>query len=87
MWAKLISHTFPDRPDWILVRDTVLLGKIYRVIPRIPLFLEGNVINLETGEQRKITTVLVEDAQEWGLMPTCVFEFVDEHGKSLNGVN
>lgn len=76
MIVKLISHTFPDKPNWEIVEKTVPLGTVYEVIG---YQAGGEIGNLETRERRKVSGMYLLDGNgDIGWMPCELFEHVKE---------
>lgn len=73
MKVKLVRHTFPDRPDWVLIEESVPLGTIYEVIG---YDAEVSIYNQELKETRKQDHYIVIGNGDKGYLPTCVFEVV-----------
>lgn len=74
--AKLVRRAFPDRPDWVLVDASVPLDTLYYV-----LSLEertGAIVNLETGEERQVSCLLVyRPGGSPGWIPTDVLQVLE----------
>lgn len=82
MWAKLISHTLIDRPDWGIVKEDVPLGKLYRVLTHPVhgiVYRTAELHNLETGEKREVEVYTLYDGESpVGCMPVGLFELIDD---------
>jgi len=78
MQVKLVRHTFPDRPDWIIIDESIPLGKIYEVLGYDRQFI---IINTQLNIARPVGAFLLRDSNEEGWLPCVCFEKVDEHGK------
>lgn len=73
MKVKLVRYSFPDKPEWEIIRDTVPLGTIYEVLAHH----SGIVVMNEEFGTREIDCYEVEGNGSTGLLPTCVFEIVE----------
>lgn len=73
--VKLISHTFPDDPNWIIVEKHVPLGTTYEVFG---YHRDGHIANDELGKIRKTDLYLLSGNNGFGWLPTACFEFVQE---------
>jgi hypothetical protein len=73
MKVELVSHSFPDRPDWILVNEEIPLGTQYEL-----LGYERNatVVNMTTSEARKIELYLLEGRESIGWIPAICFRII-----------
>ncbi len=78
MLVKLVRHTFPDRPDWIIIEESIPLGKLYEVIGYDSEFI---MLNHELREARPVGAFLLKDEKETGWLPCVCFEKVDDYGK------
>lgn len=76
MLVKLVRHTFPDRPDWAVIDESVPLGTVYEVIGYDRDFV---IINEELHEIRPVGAFLLLGRSGTGWLPTVCFERV-EHG-------
>lgn len=84
MWAKLKTHHFEGRPDWIIVDESVPIGKQYRVGILNPLTRKGVIINTLTGERREVDCIFVIDDN--GGMGMMVAEMLEIEGPSLGEI-
>jgi hypothetical protein len=78
MMVKLVRHTFPDRPDWTIIDESIPLGKIYEVRGYDSEFI---ILNHELQEVRPVGAFLLRDSKEEGWLPCVCFEKVDDYGK------
>lgn len=78
MKAKLVRHAFEDRPDWIVIKESVPLGKIYNVVPAPKRYQTGVLVNTITGEKRNVSLVMSvdENGKPNGLMITDMIELI-----------
>lgn len=77
MLVKLVRHTFPDRPDWVLIEESVPVGTVYEVHGYDRDFV---VLNEQLREARPISAYLLKRDDEMGWLPTVCFEMVYEDG-------
>ena len=75
MIVKLIRHNFPDRPDWLIIEETVPLGTRYEVIGYDRELMISNSL---LKEVRAIEAYLVSGNNGMGWLPTICFETVRE---------
>jgi hypothetical protein len=84
MWAKLVKRHFDGRPDWVIVKEDVPLGKRYRIGITHPLTRPGVIVNTLTGEKRKVDCIFViDDNNSIGMM---VAEMLEIEGPSLGEI-
>lgn len=76
MLVKLVRHSFPDRPDWIIIEESIPLGKIYEVRGYDSEFI---ILNSQLREVRPIGAFLLRDDKEEGWLPCVCFEKVDDY--------
>ena len=74
MMVKLVRHTFPDRPDWVIIEESVPLGTVYEVLGYDRDFL---IVNEELREIRPIGAFLLSRDNEMGWLPSICFERVE----------
>ena len=85
--VKLVRHTFPDDPDWILVEQIIPLGTTYRVLG---YYRDGFIRNDDTGKERNIELLLLIGNGDFGWLPAACFEFIEENydeSKTENSTN
>lgn len=82
MKVRLINHSFPDDPSWILVKEDVPIGTVYEVIGYERQMI---VCSLITGKQRKVETFLCQGNGSTGYIPTNCLEVVNEDSASSKG--
>lgn len=77
--ARLVRRSLSDRPDWQVINDDVPLGKVYTVRPiGMQWSRKATLMNKETGEQREVDTVFVQDESgHLGMMILDVLEVFD----------
>lgn len=76
MQAKLITHTFPDDPDWELVSKEVPLGTVYEVFG---FDSRLTVLDLETGKARDVACYYVfRPGTGYGFLPCICLEAIKE---------
>lgn len=73
--VKLVRHTFPDRPDWTIIDESVPLGKIYEVIGYDREFI---IVNEQLRAVRPVGAFLLKDDKETGWLPCVCFERITE---------
>ena len=76
MWATLVRHGFIDRPDWIIVSETVPLGTRYKVVS--PVKRKGIILNTLTNEKREVDCYLIEGNGSKGMMVADVLEITED---------
>ena len=69
--VKLVRHTFPDRPDWLVMDESTPLGTLYYVLDKKDGFI---LRNLQTNESRPVTCYLLDGNGDVGWMPIDCFE-------------
>lgn len=74
MLVKLVRHTFPDRPDWVIIEESVPIGTVYEVLGYDRDFV---IINEQLHEIRPIGAFLVKREDEAGWLPAICFERVE----------
>lgn len=79
MLVKLVRHTFPDRPDWIIVEESVPIGTIYEVLGYDRDFL---IINEELREARPVGAFLLKGNDSMGWLPSVCFERIEYEQQS-----
>ena len=62
MILRLLRHAFADRPDWIVVNESVPLGTKYQLLS--PFGRRGTLVNTDTKEEREVLTVWVKRVDE-----------------------
>ena len=80
MKVQLVRHSFPDRPDWILIEETVSLGTIYEVMAYSRDFM---IINEILREKREIEAYFVKGNHGEGWLPKVCFEMIIGRDESL----
>ncbi len=70
--TTLKRHTFKDRPDWVVVNESVPLGTEYQIFG---LKADIYIKRLDTGEERQVLCYLVtrEGDNHPGYIPCDVF--------------
>jgi hypothetical protein len=71
MKVELVRHSFPDRPDWILINETVPLGTRYEVLGYDSRY---TIENLLFHEKRNIEVYLLRENGHEGWLPKVCFE-------------
>lgn len=74
MIVKLVRHSFPDDPNWIIVNPKVPIGTKYRVIKHYPT--GAVLVSKETGMERAVEVYLLEGNNDTGYLPCICFEEV-----------
>lgn len=75
MKVKLIRHSLPDRPDWVIMDESVPLGTEYEVLgyeSRMELH------SSELNESRIIEAYFLDGNGDKGFMPAGLFERIEE---------
>jgi hypothetical protein len=75
MMVKLVRYSFPDRPDWTIIDESVPLGKIYEVIGYDREFI---IVNEQLRAVRPVGAFLLKDDKETGWLPCVCFERITE---------
>lgn len=75
MIVKLIRHTFPDKPDWIIMSPEIPIGTRYEVIGYDRDF---TIVNLDSHERRLVEVYFLLRNGSSGWLPTICFEMVRE---------
>lgn len=75
MTVELVRHNFPDRPNWILISESVPLGTKFEVLGYDAHYMIGN-INFD--EVREIEVYLLSGHGDIGWLPAVCFEPVKE---------
>jgi hypothetical protein len=81
MLVKLVRHTFPDRPDWVLIEESVPIGTIYEVYGFDRDFV---IMNHLLKEARPISAFLLKRNDEMGWLPTVCFERIEDEGQECS---
>lgn len=74
MLVKLVRHTFPDRPDWVIVEKSVPIGTVYEVLGYDRDFV---IINEELREVRPVGAFFLKREDSMGWLPSVCFERID----------
>ena len=89
MWAKLISRTLINRPDWVIVKDDVPLGKLYQIV-EVPkgsgkIFRIAELCHPDTGELIDVEILtLVDSFGQIHYMPVGLFEIIKDKSRTVN---
>lgn len=75
MIVQLVRHSFPDRPDWLIVDESVPLGTRYEVIG---YNRDMTILNATLKEAREIDAYLLAGNGGVGWLPTICFEPIKE---------
>lgn len=74
MFVKLVRHSLPDRPDWIIIDESVPLGTRYEVMGFASIDTGLILMNELTKEKRPVEDYLLKGNNSMGYLPTGCFE-------------
>lgn len=74
MFVQLVRHSFPDRPDWILISEHVPLGTRYEVMA---YNRDIEIYNSVLKETRNIEVYFVKGNGNSGWLPKICFETIE----------